>query len=1026
MSSSSSSSLNDYLHNHNHPSCRTLHDWTKQILQLNQCHHHHHHDNNNNKDETASFTQCVLMELQHSLPPPPDDSVPLSTIGAQKKRRKKKKKKKTLTSVEQPPPPQYDEKENDESSSVPPIIRTHHHTTTTTITHSPTVTTTDKPGFVPIISRTRVLQDFLRHRTSSVSSNDHPTHEFWDRIVSLLQTSSTTTTSHSKSTGGGGGGTGFVADQTSLVAAIATIQCPSCQQSVSNCLLLDNITTHTNDTLSSVSAKSSMVVVQDGWKSIQQELDATIGDTNDEEGAFDYVRLEEGLLPPLPPKVVFCPSTTNDKNRIGFVLQRQGPTNEQQAKEAVSLEWSRELVRDMLVYYVMAQGLSDSDVYHHLDTTTTTTTLSANMLRSLSSTVDSKCRKQNEILKGFADTLLELTTMFTETEGHNVNNIDMANFSKMKQVDDGCSALLQTILEFMVDITKVFLNHTHATTAANDDGSVSTGQLFLQGLDRQLRTGLLQFWSDFARMLRTLQNNHVEFDNQRLPLLDRHGAFPQPFYCSTYRSIYRQLVDSKILTIHKLIVRVSKTFDASVASGLLFGPDRNTTFIRKLDTQQIYQEVIGECQAQQIAESSEVDSACYNLMSHLRECTETILGPSPDPAEHTRRRERFIRLRNVAGQQLDEFSKVTPGTSLGVLIDESDPLAGDKVESEFVNLIQSWMDTRMAARRESSVATKVMPVEVLNTMRHRRVDGQDDSVCYGGGNGKERATCILVGLLFQWMSSVYDEWRAELAQQELLKSMEDLEEPLGPVGAGKPGKKKNKKKKQGPENTPVPNNVQNVETSPAAKVNDPDPEKTTSPPDSSKPDIAKSSNEQVNGSSTRPTETVTATAVDQKDVPVFAQASSWDVQNVPGLDEFEKDDAWDTVPSKSKKSPSRKDNKSRTESKKRNKKHISEETVSSAVAKASKGPNEQKSVDREAAEVKTVPPDEGSEATDGVPEHSLGNKEDEEKPNSSPIDVTSLLCEIDANVSIGVYDRSKFLSAEEFLVGRYIAALKSK
>jgi len=126
-----------------------------------------------------------------------------------------------------------------------------------------------------------------------------------------------------------------------------------------------------------------------------------------------------------------------------------------------------------------------------------------------------------------------------------------------------------------------------------------------------------------------------------------------------------------------------------------------------------------------------------------------------------------------------------------------------------------------------------LPDKILKTMvspqRHFQLVDDDNFgghvtnlMCSGSAaDAEQRAVCILIGIAYRWTAKVWEEWRAELAEQELLSSMEAelsvLEtgsESSTPKGGAKQGKK-NRKKKRGdgisPKNGPNTNQVQESE-----------------------------------------------------------------------------------------------------------------------------------------------------------------------------------------------------------------------
>jgi hypothetical protein len=98
--------------------------------------------------------------------------------------------------------------------------------------------------------------------------------------------------------------------------------------------------------------------------------------------------------------------------------------------------------------------------------------------------------------------------------------------------------------------------------------------------------------------------------------------------------------------------------------------------------------------------------------------------------------------------------------------------------------------------------------------RRHDMDVDGDFCSRGGGN--TRAVCILVGLLYRWMSDRCKEWQAEVAEQELLTAVEDDDNKTAETQAAgkstKPSKKTKKKKDKKDRPAEIPNPVNGGDT----------------------------------------------------------------------------------------------------------------------------------------------------------------------------------------------------------------------
>jgi hypothetical protein len=98
-----------------------------------------------------------------------------------------------------------------------------------------------------------------------------------------------------------------------------------------------------------------------------------------------------------------------------------------------------------------------------------------------------------------------------------------------------------------------------------------------------------------------------------------------------------------------------------------------------------------------------------------------------------------------------------------------------------------------------------MPLELMEWMSYGRLDStapmrKKDEACSGGG-GKRRITSILAGFIYRWLVNRCEEWNSELAEAELLTSVEiaslsDGNEQLSSRRTIKTGKKNRRKREK--------------------------------------------------------------------------------------------------------------------------------------------------------------------------------------------------------------------------------------
>mmetsp|Transcript_20264 Transcript_20264/g.56325 ORF Transcript_20264/g.56325 Transcript_20264/m.56325 type:complete len:314 (-) Transcript_20264:63-1004(-) len=138
----------------------------------------------------------------------------------------------------------------------------------------------------------------------------------------------------------------------------------------------------------------------------------------------------------------------------------------------------------------------------------------------------------------------------------------------------------------------------------------------------------------------------------------------------------------------------------------------------------------------------------------------------------------------------------------------------DDVVSLTTGVLLMWrhvriMQSRVACSHSHSHSAERLPLSLCRWMWQEPIGPNNAcSKCWhGAGGGKRRVMGILAGLTYAWLQERCNEWKAEIARQELLTSFEDDEVSKAVGKAGGPGSKSSKKsKKKNKATTPLSSN----------------------------------------------------------------------------------------------------------------------------------------------------------------------------------------------------------------------------
>jgi hypothetical protein len=323
----------------------------------------------------------------------------------------------------------------------------------------------------------------------------------------------------------------------------------------------------------------------------------------------------------------------------------------------------------------------------------------------------------------------------------------------------------------------------------------------------------ITLWSSYLGALaHTLQACDAYYENLE-KLADQQGVLPKIFVCAPMRALYRDLIQDKVTVMTNLATCLTNALNDHV--------------MKQWYTMVVWQDSNAEGASD---ESKSLDADFHDLLKQLTHWTAAIHGsrmPAVYRARYTQIEEALESLQSIVDPlsreyaSVDQFFSRERKTYFDSLLSNIRHADGVKrrmrlIEKEDVvslafGAILMWRHVRIA---QSSMLTSVsIPPLPLRLYHWMMLPGNPDpydfghnsAPCGSGWGGRRRVMCILAGLAYVWLRERCDEWKAEVAERELVTHFE-----AGPVSTGsqknsdvgvtdnseggKSGKRKKKKK----------------------------------------------------------------------------------------------------------------------------------------------------------------------------------------------------------------------------------------
>ena len=377
----------------------------------------------------------------------------------------------------------------------------------------------------------------------------------------------------------------------------------------------------------------------------------------------------------------------------------------------------------------------------------------------------------------------------------NDSNLQFGAYKWIKDCDNTCKGYMEKILEIL-----------RLTTSERSDD--------LAGLQMKL-------WTSYCDALNKTFKACDSFYTVVQAMANQRGVIPKIFVNAPLRKEFQTLVEEKV----RVWTEVGKIFTNLLTNRVL----------KEWCTWSVWRNSRSKA-----PEDQSLDTDCHDLVKELSEWTETIFQYSipkiqeslmnqtehllellqkivePLASEYEMVEKYFSKEQNMFFASLRSNILLAHGVRKQMrLIDQTE------VENMSTGVILIWRQMRIMQSR------MILPLETQLPLQVRRWMLQDEQklddwrlgapamsneswshhtncrACPNGG--KQRILCVLAGLVYRWLGDRYMEWKAEVAERELLTDFDfaDLAAPTYSNGAGqsnsatKGGKssKRNKKKK---------------------------------------------------------------------------------------------------------------------------------------------------------------------------------------------------------------------------------------
>jgi hypothetical protein len=601
-------------------------------------------------------------------------------------------------------------------------------------------------------------------------------------------------------------------------AAVKTIRCKACRAAVDRVLLLSP-----EDKARDEEEGQIMIPVPKPFPTILEEDSYDTESTTETKRELDYTLLmEEGEVG------VFGRETKihHEPEHTGLVFQRTKGCSSPKVTtsstawqlrrltdEEEPVPWTVEDVEFLLQEYILLAGIHPDTLCHAIELENGVVAEIVDGVEHRGKIIMAEFHETANRLEGFVE-------RFGGTRNHAEHgNIDMKTPTIMRETDEGCCAILANLLRVLLKVTRTlqFL----LTYPVADDSGPAPRNATREEILAEFRWAISrcdEMWKIYLEGIQSILDAIDSYEIHLFTLADRHGSIPEMFVSATARSFYRQLVGTKIRIIHKVVDGIEKLVSRQVPVGL-FVPGWSSSFVRRLFTEEGFRMHVTRIEKQQHPGKQPVDHAFEDILYAVREMTETVHQGNVNKFMDNHRKEHeklvgFFRTAetNVKGL-LENGGRLGAGKDpllsdmyceVSALLESGWESFGEESSQKafrsglaagLARALKKWVVYRLDCQLSSEQGVSpAMPMALRRMLAFERppLDGDEELAACIGGNGQTRGVCILVNLFFRRLSDEYKNWRAQLAEQELLTTIDSADVE---AAGKKPGKKSKKKKK---------------------------------------------------------------------------------------------------------------------------------------------------------------------------------------------------------------------------------------
>ena len=537
--------------------------------------------------------------------------------------------------------------------------------------------------------------------------------------------------------------------------------------------------------------------------------DGNAGQEMTVETAFDYVALEEGNHQPTAdveeeePDLDTCLSfvVSEPKQRKNASKQLFFDVLTQKHLDTLVEKWLPcGIEEDVMVTTAVTQGDDDESPISANDAAIVMSTEDFHNMQTNVLENESDIRVTLDELQKVAADLLNEMANFSASFDAAKPNLELRAFPMLKDVDKMCTGYVEKLL----DVLK----------ATTDEKSCHLADL------------QMHIWTSYLIALnKSLKATDTYYTKMMEELADQAGVFPKIFISAELRSLYQTLVEDKVRIWTDL--------------GTVFSNNLTCRVLKEWFTRSAWQN--GVDKKAQAQESKKLDEDCHALITELSNWTETLSGGRVAEIQRDRmsQTEYVLELLQSIVEPLTKeyatveryFSKDCNMYFAGLrsnivlahgvkkqmrLIDQTE------VECMSTGAILMWRQMRiMKSRMILSVKLPSLPLQLKRWMLQdeSRFDewrlgttipkatawGHHHIYCRAVNGGKRRVMCVLAGLAYRWLGDRCMEWKAELAEKELLTDFDMApsmasftDQSSAQDNKASKTSKKNKKKKKKP------------------------------------------------------------------------------------------------------------------------------------------------------------------------------------------------------------------------------------